>query len=86
MTHDELVEKVKLTLENYINLRRYTKRDLKLISYAIDSLKALRAVVGLHKPTEFGFCAGCGVDELKEYDTPYPCSTIQAIGEQLYDH
>ena len=39
---------------------------------------ALRAVVELHKPEEYGGPARCRVD-----GSHYPCSTIQAIEKEL---
>lgn len=43
-------------------------------------LKALRAVVELHKPFESGVC-GCELDSPLSYT--YPCLTIQAIEKEL---
>ena len=78
MTHDELLEKVQNTLGNYIKLRKYGKRDIKAISYAIDSLKALRAVVEMHKPYTVNGIFLCEIEPL-----PYPCPTVLAIEKEL---
>jgi len=46
-------------------------------------LKALRAVVELHKPSGI-FCRGCGF--IEEYNEPaqlLPCPTIRAIEKEL---
>ena len=46
-------------------------------------LKALLAVVELHKPSGI-FCRGCGL--IEEYNEPaqlLPCPTIQAIEKEL---
>lgn len=48
-------------------------------SYA---LKALRAVVELHKPTTYGTCSVC-LDSPLADSSDYPCETIQAIEEEL---
>lgn len=49
--------------------------------------KVLRAVVGLHKPSEpisddgFITCETCNYEYFREY--PYPCETIQAVEREL---
>ena len=43
-----------------------------------DEVHALRAVVELHSPEEYGGPARCPVD-----GSHYPCSTIQAIAEHF---
>ena len=95
MTHDELLDKVELTLGTYISRYYGSKKDVELRSDVIDSLQALRAVVELHKPTEpwgdtvCGFCfdlawepSGLHMDS-KQFI--YPCPTIQAIEKELTD-
>jgi len=73
MTHDELLA----ICDNY------SFKD------SAEPVKALRAVVELHKPIS-GWQDGveienhhCSCDEWDEYDAGYPCETIQAIEEQL---
>jgi hypothetical protein len=45
---------------------------------------ALRAVVELHKPNEFGYCAICVMHtEVGPMAQPYPCRTIQVIEKEL---
>jgi hypothetical protein len=51
-----------------------------------DAVRALRAVVELHKPYEhevvsYVFCVGCTID--LDLAPPYPCETIQAIEKEL---
>ena len=48
------------------------------------SIRALRAVVELHKPhnEDSKYCAGCEVDD-PWYWNEYPCPTIQAIEKEL---
>ena len=42
---------------------------------------ALRAVVELHKPTEYGDCSHCfGLHSMGE---TYPCPTVQAIEKEF---
>jgi hypothetical protein len=67
MTHDELLEEL---------TQRLSRKPRTLYeSY----LKALRAVVELHKPRTdpASTCSGCALDVL------YPCPTIQAIEKEL---
>jgi len=66
MTHDELLIE--------------TNRRLQIALYNgdIPALHALRAVVELHMPEEYGGPARCRVD-----GSHYPCSTIQAIEKEL---
>ena len=51
------------------------------------AVKALRAVVELHKPKQSLFddleCAECTSDEEITLSISYPCSTIQAIKKEL---
>jgi hypothetical protein len=44
--------------------------------------KALRAVVELHKPNDFGNCRACGLPPTSTL-LVYPCKTIQAIEKEL---
>ena len=69
LTHDELLQKLEQErkfLQQYIDGEDFTV------------LHALRAVVELHKPEEYGGPARCPVD-----GSLYPCSTIQAIEKEL---
>ncbi len=69
MTHDELLTEIDIQLRH---LPSYFHEGDKTIA----GMKALRAVVELHKPhTNPPNCREC--------DEPYPCPTIQAIQEQL---
>ncbi len=77
MTHDELLA----ICDNY------SFKD------SAEPVKALRAVVKLHKPTEAwgdthcGFCFNLAWEpsglEMDEADFIYPCLTIQAIVKEL---
>lgn len=69
MTHDELLEVLEHTAQDGM-------ADEPV-------LKALRAVVELHKPDEYypEFCGVCWWEE-HERET-YPCQTIQAIEKEL---
>ena len=75
MTHDELLAKIDYTVAIYEGLSVLDTRVLTAY------LKALRAVVELHKPTKNrsieGWCDVC-----TDY-YQYPCPTIQAIEEEL---
>jgi hypothetical protein len=78
MTHDELL----------INLTRAVglQRDLSMSGYpnSYKEMRALRAIVELHKPwtSETGiWCRHC--EDITDGSEPYPCPTIQAIEEQL---
>jgi hypothetical protein len=46
---------------------------------------ALRAVVELHKPSEYepSQCWACSAYANNEYEADYPCWTIQAIEKEL---
>lgn len=48
---------------------------------------ALRALVELHKPKTWQgiemVCEGCGTDIEQNYNSGYPCPTIQAIEKEL---
>jgi hypothetical protein len=70
MTHDELL--------NYIDYHNY-RQDTP-------SIRALRAVVELHKPesSRMPFCVECRGVWQGEIDVVlYPCPTIQAIEREL---
>ena len=73
MTHDEWIS----DLNKYIAVAEIaTPATAQLV-------KALRAVMELHKPSGI-FCRGCGFNE--EYNEPaqlLPCPTIQAIEKEL---
>ena len=81
MTHEELLAKIA------------TPNEFIGVKYAPDwQSAALRAVVELHKPTNFGmiqngepWCNVCHI-EVTDYDCShqdYPCPTIQAIEKEL---
>jgi hypothetical protein len=94
MTHDELLDKVELTLGTYISRYYGSKKDVELRSDVIDSLQALRAVVELHKPV-MAFTGGYDGEETElwaeqcqecsgnGYAAMYPCQTIKDIEGQL---
>ena len=67
MTHDELLDKIE-DIEYW--QEQYAGKTF---------MKALRAVVELHKVNDFGlFCDGCA-----RFVEPYPCPTIQAVVKEL---
>jgi hypothetical protein len=71
MTHDELLASVNKYCESITSGQVWTTDKF---------IKALRAVVELHKPRDYkvgNWCVGCNAD----YE--YPCPTIQAIEEEL---
>jgi hypothetical protein len=70
MTHDELLERIKIP---YVAIGGF--------SWQIE--QALRAVVELHKPVELissSMCLECSSDE---ETVGYPCPTIKAIEKEL---
>jgi hypothetical protein len=71
MTHDELLIEINRRL------------DVAYYNGDPQSMRALRAVVELHKPHDKyeGVCGGCWEEESGFSD--YPCPTIQAIEEEL---
>jgi hypothetical protein len=81
MTHDELLKKIQVFL---VATELQSVEDFE----GTKMLKALRAVVELHKPIEnegrFGakylWCCHCWDGE---NDVEYPCPTIQAIEKDL---
>lgn len=93
MTHDELLEKIELTLGTYISKYYGSKKDVELRSDVIGSLQALRAVVELHKPvqgrSDISIYDYVGCDACVEWshdgnmNLQYPCQTIQAIEKEL---
>ena len=74
MTHDELLAKIDYTVAIYEGL---SVLDIRVLTAY---LKALRAVVELHKPVEGKFGLSCL--KCRDYEN-YPCSTIQAIEKEL---
>ncbi|CAB4194226.1 hypothetical protein UFOVP1261_17 [uncultured Caudovirales phage] len=85
MTHDELLAKLPITTspEGYTIIKS---------SMTLGIIKALRAVVELHKPmlskymepdTDRYECQTCREEPYYSFNAPYPCTTIQAIGEQI---
>ena len=77
MTHDELLVEIDIQLRH---LPSYFHENDKTIL----GMKALRAVVELHKPNQVNCCTCCPYDS--EYDGhfySYPCPTIQAIEKEL---
>ena len=73
MTHDELLAEI----DQWLFHSQLAKSEP---NKAIKVLKALRAVVELHKPRDYkagNWCIGCNAD----YE--YPCPTIQAIEKEL---
>ena len=75
MTHDELLAKIDYTVAIYEGLSVLDTRVLTAY------LKALRAVVELHKPISTGSCQICVTSE--GYSILFPCPTIQAIEKEL---
>ena len=81
MTHDELLAKIDYTVAIYEGL---SVLDIRVLTAY---LKALRAVVELHKPVqsyifEEEACSHCSSEE-DRLEILYPCPTIQAIEEEL---
>ena len=70
MTHDELLAE----LDSQIEISKAVGCDCK----SCDNAKALRAVVGLHKPEGINAPPQCAHDRRE-----YPCPTIQAIEKEL---
>ena len=74
MTHDELLQKIKIF---------YERKTLGAGKFYI----ALRAVVELHKPCSIKnsmiYCEGCSNSAFFPWDS---CPTIQAIEEQLVEN
>ena len=78
MTHDELLAEI----DRYLVP---TLAESEIGNKAIGILKALRAVVELHKPYDSILGETCCVicDEDWDIPAPYPCPTIQAIEKEL---
>ena len=79
MTHDELLVEIDIQLRH---LPSYFNAGDKTIA----GMKALRAVVELHKPLDSLWykqiiCESC--QEGNDYPITYPCPTIQAIEKEL---
>ena len=86
MTHDELLAKIDYTVAIYEGL---SVLDIRVLTAY---LKALRAVVELHKPKEEDGKLWCEHEvcynhieflERDDCDCSYPCPTIQAIEAEL---
>ena len=80
MTHDELLVEIDIQLRH---LPSYFNAGDKTIA----GMKALRAVVELHKPVqsymfEEEACSHCSSEE-DRLEILYPCPTIQAIEREL---
>ncbi len=76
MTHDKLLDKIE-DIE-------YWQEQYAGLTF----VKALRAVVELHKPVkdewiEYTTCRACRVGDDDHYSPVYPCPTIEAIEEEL---
>ena len=70
MTYDELLAEIK------------SLNDSCSISSRLGN--ALKAVVELHKPNEFGDCSICVIRTVIDLGVAsYPCPTIQAIEKEL---
>jgi len=71
MTHDELLA----LLDKHMAFAE---------GFGPDVVRALRAVVELHKPNEFGDCSICVIRTVIDLGVAsYPCPTIQAIKKEL---
>jgi hypothetical protein len=83
MTHDELLEEIDDRFSDTCDAH------CESCSTKNFPIKALRAVVELHKPIsswvyeEFVENHRCSCDEWNEYDMGWPCDTIQAIEKEL---
>jgi hypothetical protein len=80
MTHEELLQEIN---------ERLGKCDCSSCNYEYAGFIALRAVVELHKPNEFGDCIGCDnrcgcyQGDIMDYNKWETCPTIQAIEKEL---
>ena len=72
MTHEELLDKMPLGYW-------YSQNELNGI------LRALRAVVELHKPDEQSLCSECSLETngIFQWAVTWPCLTIQLIEKEL---
>ena len=81
MTYDELLAKIDYTVAIYEGL---SVLDIRVLTAY---LKALRAVVELHKPMRLPDgdvdCSVCENTNSHWSGVPYPCPTIQAITNRL---
>jgi hypothetical protein len=75
MTHDELLKVVNWSVE---------LAEAQYLQELLNQMKALRAVVELHKPittpNNFSYCPECQYGHARGV---YPCPTIQAIEKEL---
>jgi hypothetical protein len=74
MTHDELLKAVDWSVE---------LAEAQYLQELLNQMKALRAVVELHKPltsNDFTYCPEC---QYGSQAGGYPCKTIQAIEKEL---
>ena len=74
MTHDELLKQVGYEVE---------LAEMQYLQELLEPVKALRAVVELHKPltsNNFTYCPEC---QYGSQAGGYPCKTIQAIEKEL---
>ena len=82
MTHNELLAKINYTVAIYEGL---SVLDIRVLTAY---LKALRAVVELHKPFQFEsnpdeYKAVCQHCQMGIVGDEYPCETIRAIEKEL---
>jgi hypothetical protein len=84
MTHDELLEEIDDRFSDTCDAH------CESCSTKNFPIKALRAVVELHKPIQYPTSTNlgdeCGICRQEPYysaNEPYPCSTIQAIEKEL---
>ncbi len=82
MTHKDLLAKIEIRIADFCD-------DEKDFCDVCSSWKALRAVVELHRPMEYGSCYGCDdrcgcyEGDLGDYNKWETCPTIQAIEKEL---
>ena len=79
MTHDELLAKINENADKFVNNKPHRGIHPRI-------LKALRAVVELHRPQEIKLLSGEVADTYCyecEGLISYPCPTIQAIEKEL---
>lgn len=78
MTHNELLDKI------YWHWKNSNDAEFHGLS---GYRRALREVVKLHKPKYWQgiemVCEGCGMNIEQNYNSEYPCETIQAIEREL---
>lgn len=84
MTHDELLAKINTRIDYAVEIMQEKTGAYESDDYAWFSLCA---VVELHKPVLWKgiemVCNGCGMDIKQNYNSEYPCPTIQAIEKEL---